>query len=76
MTQWSSTVPDEEILMNEPGFESGETQLQFDVRFAPIALFLQEFLHDPWTLSLVLFLWTFCCPPAGTMAAEAAFWGE
>ena len=24
----------------------------------------------------MLFLWTFCCPTAGTMVAEAAFWGK
>ena len=73
MAQWSSTASDKVILTNEPGFERGEIQLEFEVQVAPIALFLQEFLCGPWTLSLMLFLWTFCRPPAGTMAAEAAF---
>ena len=76
MAQWSSTASDEAIPTNGPGFESGETQLQFKVRVARIVVFVYEFLHGPWTLSLMLFLWTFCRPPAGTMAAEAAFWGE
>ena len=72
MVQWSSTASDEAILTNGPGFESGDSQLNFEVRNAPI-VFLEEFLRGPWTLSLMLFLWTFCRPPAGTMAAEAAF---
>ena len=40
MAQWSSTAPDEAIQTNAPGFESGVTQLQFDFRVTPIALFL------------------------------------
>ena len=76
MVQWSSTASDEAILTNGPGFESGDSQLEFEMRNDLIVLFLKEFLRVPWILSLVLFLWTFCRPPAGTMAAEAAFWGE
>ena len=76
MVQWSSTASDEAILTNGPGFESGDSQLEFEVQNVPIVLFLEEFLRGPWTSSLMLFLWTFCRPPAGTMAAEAAFWGD
>ena len=76
MLQWSSTTSDGAILTNGPGFKSGDSQLEFEVRGVLIAFFLLEFLRGPWTLSLMLFLWTFCRPPAGTMAAEAAFWGD
>ena len=40
MVQWSSTASDEAILTNGPGFESGDSQLEFDVRHVPIVLFL------------------------------------
>ena len=40
MVQWSSTSADDAIETNAPGFESGENQLQFDVRVAVIALFV------------------------------------
>ena len=40
MVQWSSTAPDEAILTNGPGFESGDSQLEFEVQHAPIVLFL------------------------------------
>ena len=73
MVQWSGTASGEAILMNGPGFESEDTHLKVEVLNVPIVLFLEEFLRGPWTLSLMLFLWTFCRPPAGTMAAEAAF---
>ena len=39
MAQWSSTVSDEAIRTNAPGFESRENQLQFDARVVPIILF-------------------------------------
>ena len=42
MAQWSSTTPDEAILTNGPGFESGEVQLQFELRTAPNALFCKS----------------------------------
>ena len=38
MEQWSSPASDEAIQTNAPGFESGENQLQFDVRVVLIAL--------------------------------------
>ena len=40
MVQWSSTAPDGAILTNGPGFECGESQLEFEVRHVPIVLFL------------------------------------
>ena len=42
MVQWSSTASDEAILTNGPGFKSGEVQLQFEARVAPIALFCKS----------------------------------
>ena len=76
MAQGFSTTPDEAIRTNAPGFESGATQLQFVVRVPPITFFVEGFLHGSCTLSLMFCLLAFCCPPAGTMTAEAAFWGE
>ena len=73
MVQWSSTASDEANLTSGPGFESGHVQLKFEARIVWNGLFSQEFLRGPWTLPLMLFLWTFCRLPAGTMAAEAAF---
>ena len=40
MAKWSITASDEAILTNEPGFESGETQLQFEVQVTSITCFL------------------------------------
>ena len=40
MAQSYSTSADGAIQTNTPGFESGENQLQFDVRVDEIALFL------------------------------------
>ena len=40
MAQWSSTASDEAILTIEPGFESGDFQLEFEVQDVQIAIFL------------------------------------
>ena len=39
MVQWSSPASDEAILTNGPGFESGDSQLEFEVRHVPIVPF-------------------------------------
>ena len=50
MVQWSSTVSDEAILTNRPGFESEDFQLESEVRHIPIVLF---FVGVPtWSLDL------------------------
>ena len=40
MAKWSITASDEAILTNEPGFESGDSQLEFEVCHVLIVLFL------------------------------------
>ena len=40
--QWSSTASDEAILTNGPGFESGDSQLEFEVRRVPNILFYKS----------------------------------
>ena len=42
MIQWSSTASDEEILTNGPGFESGDSQLEFEVQHVVIVLFCKS----------------------------------
>ena len=39
MAQWYSTVSDEAIRTNAPGFESRENQLQFDAQVVSIIFF-------------------------------------
>ena len=50
MVQWSSTASDEAILTNGPGFESGDSQLEFEVRNVPIVLFGRV---PTWSLDLI-----------------------
>ena len=40
MVQWSITASEEAILTNGPGFESGDSQLEFEVWHDQIVLFL------------------------------------
>ena len=42
MVQWSSTTSDEAILTNGPGFESGDSQLEFEVQHVLIVLFCKS----------------------------------
>ena len=50
MVQWSSTTSDDAILMNVPGFKSGDSQLEIEVRHVLIVFFVRV---PMWSLDLI-----------------------